>query len=518
MFLYNVCHYLCIMLGFWTVLAGGFGRIRTIEPQNSLSSGSDVNYFTYTAKNGRARKISFGRSEILRKNKRSVSPKSTFDVEMWQKGYNKFDNVRNTAPNGRTSLKKMIEEFPCPERLCEDDNRENEVVTFSTVNENISTSSDNSSTATTYGLLFSASLPEIIAICISSGTASLITVAGNVLVIASFAINKSLRIVNNYLILSLAAADLLIGTISMNLFTISIVHGEWRLGAAVCDFWLTLDYVASNASVMNLFIICLDRYFSVTKPVKYRNARTKKRFLMAIAGAWIISFVLWAPWIAGWQYIVGSRSVPENQCYIQFLKENKAVTVITAIGAFYLPAGAMCVLYWQVYQGIKNSRKKILGMNKTPNDDSTKSVSDDEHGDHITKSTRKNNFERWRILNCCANEKKKRTKKGIKEKRHIFTLATKCLGGILCCFKGNKKEAISPSVRERKNVDASNQAFIKGDCADKSPEREYEYRSKPTQSFLEINRKNDNFVSREIHPQETPKQEPFHIPRKAFLY
>lgn len=100
---------------------------------------------------------------------------------------------------------------------------------------------------------------QILAICIASGLASLLTVGGNVLVIVSFIINKALRTVNNYLILSLAAADLIIGTISMNLFTIKIVHGEWTLGQTVCDIWLALDYVASNASVLNLLIICLDR-------------------------------------------------------------------------------------------------------------------------------------------------------------------------------------------------------------------------------------------------------------------
>ena len=47
----------------------------------------------------------------------------------------------------------------------------------------------------------------------------------------------------------------------------------WYFGKFLCDAWLTLDYVASNTSVMNLLIICIDRYLSVSYPVKYRNKR-----------------------------------------------------------------------------------------------------------------------------------------------------------------------------------------------------------------------------------------------------
>ena len=97
------------------------------------------------------------------------------------------------------------------------------------------------------------------AICFLSITASLVTVCGNLLVIMSFMVNRALRKVNNYLIMSLAAADLLIGLVSMNMFTLYIVNNGWTLGPIICNIWLALDYVASNASVLNLTIICLVR-------------------------------------------------------------------------------------------------------------------------------------------------------------------------------------------------------------------------------------------------------------------
>ncbi|KTG02998.1 hypothetical protein cypCar_00021548 [Cyprinus carpio] len=199
------------------------------------------------------------------------------------------------------------------------------------------------------------SLVKLVLIILVLSTLSLITIIGNVLVMLSIKVNRNLQTVNNYFLFSLACADLFIGVFSMNLYTVYIVTGHWPLGAWVCDLWLALDYVVSNASVMNLLIISFDRYFCVTKPLSYPVKRTHKMAGMMIAAAWILSFILWAPAILFWQFITGSRTVPEDKCYIQFFS-NPVVTFGTAIAAFYLPVVTMTVLYWQIS---KASRSRV---------------------------------------------------------------------------------------------------------------------------------------------------------------
>ncbi|CBY24923.1 unnamed protein product [Oikopleura dioica] len=202
------------------------------------------------------------------------------------------------------------------------------------------------------------STPSTITIVTLALSASLITSCGNVLVIASFCFYRSLRTINNYLILNLAIADLsrIIGMYSMNVYTVYLVQGGWYMGNFACNVWLGVDYVASNASVLNLLIICIDRYLSVNFPVKYRNHRKLVHVKIAMALSWIISAILWGPWVI-WQMVDPSQQPPDNKCYVKAIFDNPAIGLATSAGAFYIPASAMMFLYAKVYMTIA-ARKK----------------------------------------------------------------------------------------------------------------------------------------------------------------
>lgn len=224
-----------------------------------------------------------------------------------------------------------------------------------------STDSSNASTNIVLDPLGGHQLWQVVLIVLVTGMLSLVTIIGNILVMVSFKVNRQLKTVNNYFLLSLAVADLIIGVISMNVYTAFLVMGYWAMGNWACDLWLAIDYVASNASVMNLLVISFDRYFSITRPLTYRAKRTTKRAGVMIGLAWFVSLVLWAPAILLWQFFEGERTVPSRECYIQFLSE-PTITFCTAMAAFYLPVTIMSVLYWRIYKETQNRSKELAGL------------------------------------------------------------------------------------------------------------------------------------------------------------
>ncbi|CAK8692501.1 unnamed protein product [Clavelina lepadiformis] len=197
------------------------------------------------------------------------------------------------------------------------------------------------------------SLFEVIIIGIFAVILMTVTVIGNFLVIASYKVNRRLQTVNNMFLVSLACSDLVIGLVSMTFYPIYIITGKWLFGEILCDIWLCIDYTLSMASVCNLMLICVDRYLSVTRPFTYRAKRTRSRARIFIVAAWLFSFLLWSPAIIIWPRVRTDRTVAEGSCSIAFIEDDIAITVVTAVIAFYLPVTVMCILYGLIYRETK---------------------------------------------------------------------------------------------------------------------------------------------------------------------
>ncbi|CAF0848413.1 unnamed protein product [Rotaria sp. Silwood1] len=202
----------------------------------------------------------------------------------------------------------------------------------------------------------SGTLYRTILIIVGGTILSFLTAAGNLLVLISFRINKQLRTVTNYFLLSLAIADFTIGCFSIPIFFTYFEKDRWPFDSFLCDVWLSVDYTMSNASVANLLLICFDRYFSITRPLTYRSKRTPKRVSLMIALAWAISCFIWTPWI--WAWPLFDERLPPGECRLPF-SSKATVAIPTAIAAFYLPVTLMCLLYFRIYRETVKRRKEL---------------------------------------------------------------------------------------------------------------------------------------------------------------
>lgn len=89
---------------------------------------------------------------------------------------------------------------------------------------------------------------------------TLITICGNLLVVISVCFVKKLRQPSNYLIVSLALADLSVALAVMPFVSITdLIGGRWIFGQFFCNVFIAMDVMCCTASIMTLCVISIDR-------------------------------------------------------------------------------------------------------------------------------------------------------------------------------------------------------------------------------------------------------------------
>ena len=209
--------------------------------------------------------------------------------------------------------------------------------------------------------LWQAVIITIIFGCIICGT-----ILGNILVCTAVGIVRKLRTPSNLLIVSLAVSDLLVAILVMPFAAMYEVMGRWVLNQSFCDAWTSLDVMLCTASILNLCMISVDRYFVITRPFQYAVKRTPKNMALMITGVWLTSALITLPPLFGW------RSAPKaGHCNVS---QNIGYQFYATFGAFYLPLTVMIVIYYRIY--VVSSRIAASEAKSKPGFDSSRPPSE----------------------------------------------------------------------------------------------------------------------------------------------
>ena len=88
----------------------------------------------------------------------------------------------------------------------------------------------------------------------------LMSVLGNLLVVASVLCVRSLRQPPNLLLLALAITDLFVSLVVMPGALLQEVVGAWPLSPLLCVAWVFADVFLCTSSILSLTAICIGKY------------------------------------------------------------------------------------------------------------------------------------------------------------------------------------------------------------------------------------------------------------------
>ncbi|XP_041107485.1 trace amine-associated receptor 1-like [Polyodon spathula] len=193
------------------------------------------------------------------------------------------------------------------------------------------------------------------------GAVITVTLCGNLLVIISIAHFKQLHTPTHFFILSLAAADFLVGGFVMPPSVIRSVENCWYFGDLFCKVHTSTDITLCTASLWHMFFVSIDRYYAVCHPLRYRNKITVFVTVNMIFISWTLAAV------SGFGFIFlelnkqGMEDSYDNTDCIGgcFLALSAASAIITSLLFFYIPGFVMICIYLKIFIVARRQARSI---------------------------------------------------------------------------------------------------------------------------------------------------------------
>ncbi|XP_026231444.1 trace amine-associated receptor 8a-like, partial [Anabas testudineus] len=173
---------------------------------------------------------------------------------------------------------------------------------------------------------------------------SLLTVTLNLLVIISISHFRQLHTPTNFLLLSLAVSDFVVG-LNMS-FQVMLIDGCWLLSDHMCTLYFVLEYIGTCSSIGIMVLISIDRYVAICYPLHYSTKVTAKRVQVCVSLCWIAA--LFYVSIVMKDYL--KQPGRYKSCVGECVMANDIIHQFTDFTVFYLiPITIILVLYMRVF-------------------------------------------------------------------------------------------------------------------------------------------------------------------------
>ncbi|CAL8365493.1 unnamed protein product [Lota lota] len=201
----------------------------------------------------------------------------------------------------------------------------------------------------------------------------LTTLLGNTLVCVAVTKFRHLRSkVTNFFVISLAISDLLVAILVMPWKAATEMTGSWPFGA-FCNVWVAFDIMCSTASILNLCVISVDRYWAISSPFRYERKMTPRVACLMISAAWTLSvLVSFIPVQLDWHkaqsagYAADTNATfrsdpPPDNCDSSL---NRTYAISSSLISFYIPVAIMIVTYTRIYRIAQKQIRRIAALER----------------------------------------------------------------------------------------------------------------------------------------------------------
>ncbi|XP_038134448.1 adenosine receptor A1 [Cyprinodon tularosa] len=179
------------------------------------------------------------------------------------------------------------------------------------------------------------------------------SVLGNVLVVLAVYVNRALRDTTFSFIVSLAVADIAVGSLVIPLAI--VISLGFSTQFYTCLILSSLVLIITQSSILSLLAIAIDRYLRIKIPTRYNDIVTQGRAYMAVCMCWILSFLSGLVPLVGWNN-QSSRNLSNSSeivCKFKTVIRMDYMVYFNFFVCVVVPLSLMIILYGEIFRVIR---------------------------------------------------------------------------------------------------------------------------------------------------------------------
>ncbi|XP_041717027.1 adenosine receptor A2a-like [Coregonus clupeaformis] len=195
--------------------------------------------------------------------------------------------------------------------------------------------------------------PNVVYMVAELVIATLSTV-GNLLVCAAVGLNRKLRTVTNYFLVSLAVADICVGALAIPCAILTGV-GVPRHNLYLCLLMLSVLIMLTQSSIFSLLAVAVERYVAIFLPFHYHTLMTPRNAILVILVTWVLAFLIGLVPLMGWH-----KTPPESgYCFFVFVVDMTYMVYFNFFACVLVPLVVMFLIYAKIFVTVKRQVRRI---------------------------------------------------------------------------------------------------------------------------------------------------------------
>ncbi|KTG43825.1 hypothetical protein cypCar_00023372 [Cyprinus carpio] len=183
---------------------------------------------------------------------------------------------------------------------------------------------------------------------------ALLSTVGNVLVCVAVGLNRKLQTVTNYFLVSLAVADICVGSLAIPCAIMTDL-GIPRHNLYLCLLMLSVLIMLTQSSIFSLLAVAIERYIAIFMPFQYHRLMTPRNAVLVLCFTWTLAFLIGLVPLMGWH-----KPPPESgYCFFVLVVDMTYMVYFNFFACVLTPLVVMFLIYAQIFVTVKRQMRRI---------------------------------------------------------------------------------------------------------------------------------------------------------------